>query len=543
MRQLLFNRGIHTARSAQEYFDDSGLYNRPEYDPFRLPGMEAAVERLLAAIRAGERVAVYGDYDVDGLTAVVLITQVLEELGASVRPYIPNRFEEGYGLNSDAVDTLANEGIRLILTVDCGIRSVNEALYARERGVDLIISDHHEPKEVIPDALAVICQKLPESAYPNRNLAGVGLAFKLAQALLKRTGVFIPQAEEWLDLVALGTVADIVPLTGENRSLVRSGLRLLRQGTRPGVISLAGVAGVKLNRLTAADIGFLLAPRLNANGRLDTGLKALSLLMSRDLYETGYLAQELDVQNRERQELTRSIQAAAELLADPSSGLIFAVHPEFNQGVVGLVASRLSETYYRPAVIGQQMEAFTRASCRSIPEFHITRALDECADLMERHGGHAAAAGFTIRNERVPELRQRLEAIVRRELDGADLRPLLRADMVLEFNQLNIALYEDIGQLQPTGEGNRDAVFVSRNVTVRQKRLVGKDNAHLKLVLKQGQISIDAIAFNQGKLAPELPDVVDVMYHFEINEYNQIENFQLRIKDIRAAGSVDGIQA
>lgn len=531
IRQILYNRGCLDADSAERY-----LRAQPEmYDPFQMIGMEDAVARILSAISMGEEIVVYGDYDVDGVTATALLVQVLQQMGGKARAYIPNRFDEGYGLNNEALDVLAQEQVRLVITVDCGIRSPVEAEHARSCGMDMIITDHHHPKDEIPNAWAVICPRQEGDPYPDKNLAGVGLAFKLAQALLLRHPVEGVSAEDWLDLVALGTVADLVPLVDENRGLVRAGLRILRMGRRQGILSLAQAAGLNPERLTAGDISFGLAPRLNAAGRLESALAAFAILMSTDPMEAGPLAQKLDDQNRQRQKITQEIQLAAELMAaeEVSPHLIFAVHPEFNSGVVGLAASRLVEAYYRPAIVGQIGEETTRASCRSIPIFHITKALDECADLLVRHGGHAMAAGFTVSNHQLEELRVRLQAIAERELADQELVPSLRADIELPLSEIRPSLLPYLDQLQPTGTNNPEAVFVARNLWVTNSRTVGAEKKHLKLTVTDGSITYDAIAFRQGHWQDQMPESVDLMFTFEKNNFQGREYLQLNVKDIQ----------
>ncbi|HSQ39165.1 MAG TPA: DHHA1 domain-containing protein, partial [Anaerolineales bacterium] len=345
-----------------------------------------------------------------------------------------------------------------------------------------------------------------------------------------------------LDLVALGTVADLAPLTGENRSLVRRGLDSMRATTRQGLFSLANVAGADLKKVNAQTIGFTLGPRLNASGRLESAVASFQLLTTSDVKEAGDLALKLNQQNQERQKLTKEIQIQAEALAlegEKDSLLLFAVHPGFNHGVVGLAASRLTETYYRPAVVGHYGEETTRCSCRSIPEFHITRALDECADLLVRHGGHAAAAGFTVRYENLYELVGRLKSIAARELGTRDLRLSITADAELPLSQLNFDLLKQLEKLQPTGYGNPEPVFISRGVKIQSKRTVGVDGKHLKLSLTDGRFTVDAIGFRLGDLSPDLPPLVDVLYTFEANEFNGRTNLQLNLKDIKAAGVPD----
>ncbi|MGQ9832354.1 MAG: single-stranded-DNA-specific exonuclease RecJ [Candidatus Villigracilaceae bacterium] len=543
VRQILFNRGYATAAQAETF-----LEAQTDFDthPFQMTGMQASVDRIRYAIAHHEPIAIYGDYDVDGVTATALLTQALKALGGNVRPYIPNRFDEGYGLNPEALNSLKEDGVKLVISVDCGIRSPNEAAHARTLGLDLIITDHHHPAEELPPAFAILNPKQPEDTYPDKDLAGVGVAYKLAEALLLESGLQATERVRFLngllDLVALGTVADLAPLTGENRHLVRRGLEQMRSTQRQGLFSLANVAGLNLSRVTSSDIGFVLGPRLNAAGRLDSALAAYELLVTSDIRRAGDLAQKLDRQNRERQALTQQIQEQAEVLARAGEAdvpLLFAVHPEFNPGVVGLAASRLAEIYYRPAIVGQLGEETLRCSCRSIPELHITNALDECADLLVRHGGHAAAAGFTVRVENLEALKARLKEIARRELGGRDLRPTLSADVEVPLSAMHPDLLRYLTKLQPTGYGNPEPIFVSRGVQVKSARQVGASGKHLKMTVSDGQITFDAIGFRLGHLYENLPARVDLMYAFETNEYNGRISLQLNLKDVKPAGTPD----
>ena len=533
LRQLLYNRGIREPNSAQLFLDCAW----EAADPYLLTDMRVAIERILAAIDLRQPIAVYGDFDVDGVSATVLLVEVLRAYGAAVEPYIPNRFDEGYGLNNEALSALAAKGIRLVITVDCGTRSVDEARHARDLGMDMIISDHHHPGEQLPQAMAVLCPKRADDAYPEKNLAGVGLAYKIAQALNLARNLNGYDLEEWLDLVALGTVADIVPLTGENRSLVRRGILRMRHGQRPGLLSLAHTAGLTISGLNATDISFGLAPRLNAAGRLESALAAFELLSAQDVQSAGLLAQKLDDQNRERQRLTQEMQAQAETQFDGEhlDPILMAIEEGFNPGVVGLVAAKLSETYYRPAIIGTYLDGSVRASCRSIPEFHITHALDECADLLVRHGGHAAAAGFTVETEQLPALKARLLQISARELNALDLHPVLQADMEIALRDLRPDLLLEKDRLQPTGAENPEAAFVSRGLRTVRWRTVGADRKHLKITLTDGKVVFDGIAFRQGHWAEAMPDRIDALYNFERNFYNGRESLQLNIRDIHPA--------
>jgi len=536
LRQILFNRGIGTDAEARAFLKAEPNANT---DPFQLIGMQAAVDRIRFALEHNEPIAIYGDYDVDGVTATALLVQALEGLGANVRGYIPNRFDEGYGLNKDALDTLKADGVKLVITVDCGIRSPDEALHARTIGLDLIISDHHHPDGLnLPSALAVINPKQHGDSYPDKDLAGVGIAYKIAEALASNV-----QLTDLLDLVALGTVADLAPLVGENRVLVRKGLKQIRETKRQGLFSLAGVAEMKIDKVTAGNIGFILGPRLNASGRLESALASFELLTTKDFMRAGHLAQQLDVQNRQRQTITRSMQTKAEEIAmsdDPDAFLLFAAHEEFNPGVVGLAASRLTETYYRPAVVAAKNTEETRGSCRSIPEFHITDALDLCKDLLVRHGGHAAAAGFTVKNENLPELVTRLKSIAKEKLEGKDLRQTLSADMEVSLPELNFDVLKHLAYLEPTGYGNPDAVFVARDVKVKVSRTVGSEGRHLKMTLEDERGAMfDSIGFRLGHLQASLPARVDVLFTLEANEWNGRTSLQLNLKDVKPAGIPD----
>ncbi len=549
LRQILFNRGYSTDAEARAYLNAKPDFNT---DPFQMSGMKQAVDRIQTAIQNHEPIAIYGDYDVDGVTSTALLVETLRQLNANVRGYIPNRFEEGYGLNNNALDELKADGVQLVITVDCGIRSPSEALHARTIGLDLIISDHHHPAEGdLPPAFAVINPKQPGDNYPDKDLAGVGIAYKIAEALLSLppSAFGIPSypfnLDSLLDLVALGTVADLAPLVGENRVLVRRGLRQMRQTTRQGLSSLAAVAEIKLAKVNAGNIGFSLGPRLNAAGRLKEALAAFELLTTKDVFRAGELAQVLDMQNRERQSITRDMQKRAEEIAmndDPNAFLLFAAQEDFNSGVVGLAASRLTETYYRPAIVASKGETETRGSCRSIPEFHITEALDHCADLLVRHGGHAAAAGFTVKNENLSELVARLKAYAKEKLSNEDLKPTVTAEANVSLADIRPDLFEKcLKYLEPTGYGNREAAFVARNVKVKNARTVGADAKHLKLLLEEDKSGYthDAIGFRLGEWQKKMPPRVDILFTYEVNEYNGRIGYQLNLKDLKPAGMME----
>jgi single-stranded-DNA-specific exonuclease len=542
VRQILFNRGITDADSATQFLNaQNGSLN----DPFLLTGMAVAVERIWQAIEQHEPVVIYGDYDVDGVTASVLLVELLQIYGAQAKPYIPNRFDEGYGLNNEALYSLHNSGVRLVITVDCGARSPREADFARSLGLDLIISDHHHPGIELPDVIALINQKQAGDRYPFKELVGVGLAYKVAEALLNEHPLPGIQAAGWLDLVALGTVADLAPLLGENRTLVAAGIQQIRARTRQGIASLAATARMNIAHTNATDIGFLLAPRLNAAGRLESAIDAFNLLITQDASLTGKLAQDLDVQNSERQRITKEVQKQAAAIAikeNPDTALLFAADVRFNEGVLGLAASRLVEMFYRPAIVAHLGSEYTRGSCRSIPEFHITEALDQCADLLVRHGGHKAAAGFTVHNSNLATLVNRLQSIASQALDGMDLHQTIKAECELPLELLTIdyelEIFHYLDRLQPTGMSNPEPAFFARNLSVRSVQAVGKDAGHLRFsMIDSLGVLHDAIAFRQGQWATHMPAKIDLIYTLEKDDYFYPPRTKLNVKDLRPASS------
>lgn len=535
--RLLYNRGLTTPQAVRDFLGTPTLGT----NPFSLPGVHGAVTRLRRAVRTGERIAVYGDFDADGVCATAVLVETLQALGAEVRPYIPHRVDEGYGLNLDALRKLYRAGVRLVVTVDCGIRSVAE-VEAAQRGLDLIITDHHSVGSDLPPAVATINPKIPDSSYPFQDLAGVGVAFKLAQALLlacrKMEGQAPLETKELLDLVALGTVADIVPLLGENRDLVRLGLDRLNDPQRPGLKALMAKAGVQPGEVTATTIGYVLGPRLNAAGRLADAMSSYRLLTTRDPSEAEGLAAKLDETNRQRQKLTEETleHARAQVLADGEDApLLFAASEDFLPGIVGLVAGRLTEEFYRPAVVVEMGAEESRGSCRSIPDFHITAALDRCRDLLVRHGGHAAAAGFTVENANLEPLRDRLRAIAEEELAGKELVPTLAIDAEVALGEMDWATQALLEQMEPCGNENPAPLFLSRGVIVRDSRPVGADEQHLRLVLSDGRVVWDAIAFRQEVPEGGMPERIDVVYSLEARAWNGEKRLQLVIEDFRPA--------
>lgn len=537
--RVLYNRGITEAAAMRAFL--AHRTHQPD-DPFLLPGMERAVPRILQAIEERQAIAVYGDYDADGVTASVLLTEALRAGGAArVQPYIPHRLDEGYGLHMDALEKLASAGNRLVITVDCGIRGVDQVRYANRLGLDVIVTDHHSVGSELPPAAAVIDPKLAEPAYPDRMLAAVGVAFKLVQGLLQ-AGLSLEGLEEegLLDLVALGTVADLAPLLSENRVLVHRGLAVLNSARRPGVDALLRRTRVSPGEVTATTVGFVLGPRINAAGRMAHASQAARLLITDDPEEARGLADDLSALNRRRQEQTREmVERAEEMIAveGRDAHLLFAAGEEFAPGIVGLVASRLKDARYRPAIVAQTREDVTVGSCRSIPEFHITEALDQCGELLVKHGGHAAAAGFTVRTENLSALRERLTSIASERLSGQELTPKLMIDAKLPLGDVTSEVQRALARLEPCGYANPAPLLCSPDVHVLHSRKVGSDGAHLKLVLRQGKSRhIDAIAFRMGDKLDELQERMDIVYTLEVNKWQGEERLQLNVQDMRPAG-------
>jgi single-stranded-DNA-specific exonuclease len=554
LRQVLVNRGLTAEAQAQAFLEGHYLESR---DPFLLAGMETAVERIQQAMNNEETIVVYGDFDADGVTATVLLTEALRGIGFDRRqvwPYIPDRVDEGYGLNCDSLTALKQKGANLIISVDCGIRSPVEVAHARSIGLDIIVTDHHSLGRDLPPATAVINPKRSDSDYPEKMLAGVGIAYKLAQALVMRRGAeeqrsrgeFTFNEEGLLDLVAIGTVADLAPLMGENRLLVAEGLGILNEVRRPGIAALMNVAGLEPGSVSAESIAFALGPRINAAGRLAHAYDAAKLLAANNHHTARELAKQLNELNRERQKLTHRLCAKAEEQVDATAPIIIAGDSEFRSGIVGLVAGRLAEKHYRPTIIMEQGETESRGSCRSIAEFHITHALDQVGDLLVRHGGHAQAAGFTIRNENLLEFKARMTELATTELDGQDLRPSITADAEIALSDIDWALHGTLAQLEPTGQSNPIPRFLSRGVKVMSHRQVGQEFAHLQLFLANGSGSggydhrqaFPAIAFRQGAWGNNLPPHVDLIYTINVNKWQGNSNLQLVVEDIRPSGEV-----
>ena len=533
---LLCARGLDDPQKAAQF-----LSCGPErsHDPFLLKDMDRAVARIRAAIVGGERVCVYGDYDVDGITATCLLTEALAWQGGDVVSYIPDRTEEGYGLNPGAVARLAGQGVKLIVTVDCGITAVDEVEFARSLGVDVVITDHHHCKDRLPAAAAVVDPRREDCAYPFPELAGVGVALKTAQALVppeQREGVF----RRFGELAAIGTVADVMRLTDENRALVRQGLELLANTRRPGLRALLREAGLDPGAApTAVTIGYGLAPRINAAGRMEQAMVALELLLTRDEERGEALAHTLCRLNRERQAIELAIyEQCVELLdAQPPAPAIVLAGEGWHQGVVGIVASRLTERYACPAFMICLEHGQGKGSCRSFGGFNLFAALDRCAPLLDGYGGHEMAAGFTIREENIPAFRDQVCRLVDLRTGGAPMEAAIDVDAEIDHcGQLTAPQVESLSELEPFGTGNPKPVFLLRGVCVLSCCDVG-GGRHLKMKLRRDGVVLDAIFFsaNAAACGVSAGDRLDAVFTPQINEFRGSRTVQLQICDLRPA--------
>ncbi|MFD2412324.1 single-stranded-DNA-specific exonuclease RecJ [Paenibacillus rhizoplanae] len=534
LSSLLVQRGMDTAELAQ-VFMDGGAEDR--HDPFLLKGMAEAVPRIQKALQEEEHILVYGDYDADGVSSTALMIYLLRHLGASFDIYIPHRSNEGYGLHNHALDWAVQQGVSLVITVDTGISAYHQIAYATELGIDVIVTDHHEPPELLPEAYALINPKLPDCPYPFKGLAGVGVAYKLAEALL---GSEVP--EEWCEIAAIGTVADLMPLLGENRSLVRRGLSSMRNSAFPGIRALLSVGGITMNTVSAVNIAFGMAPRINASGRLDHAGRAVTLLTTEDAAEAEQFAGELDLLNKERQLVVERIvtEATAKLEERISrSGLpdiIVLADQGWNVGVVGIVASKLLERYYRPVVILDihPETGMCKGSARSIPGLDIYAALSSCAGLMDHFGGHPAAAGMSLPQGKLEAFDAALNSYAASILTPEDFVAVTAADGEVSIADLTLQAALELERLAPFGMANPLPRFILRGAVVKETRKMGQEGKHLKLVLQQDKLTIEAVAFGKGPLAELLPDgtVVDVLAELSINEWNGSRKPQLMLQDL-----------
>lgn len=534
-QSILFHRELTTIEETLAFL----LPRKPSWSDFQdLRHVDRACLAIQKAVDSDRPIGIFGDYDADGITATALLTLALRSIHSPIIPIIPDRLDDGYGLSKKALDDFAQAGAALVITVDNGIRAFEEAEYAKDLGIELIITDHHRPSNRLPDAVAVIDPKLADDPYPNKHLAGVGVAYKLVRSLASIYKALDP--DDYLDLVAIGTIADIVPLLGENRYLVKKGLSRLNSKPRQSIHSLLGTAGLSGKKVTASDISFQIAPRLNASGRLESGDSSvpLQLLLSQDPDRCGSLAQILENHNYQRKALSKELQASVELQfqdVDPLPPILIALNDQVNLGVAGIAAGFLSRKYYLPAIVGKQGESTTTASCRSIPEFDIIAALENVSDLFDQFGGHKLAAGFTLPNSNLQAFQESITELAGKEIDPNDTYPTLQIDAVVELPDLNRGLFKEISKLEPTGEKNPPPIFCVKGIDIKKASTVGSNRDHLKLTLTDGTYLVNAIGFNFGELLPELPKKVDTVFYFTENQYRGKKEFQLQILDLAAA--------
>ena len=529
---LLYNRGITRPDAAASYLEsDSSLLN----DALLLPDMETAVARLRRALSAGEVIGIFGDFDTDGVTATAILTLALRELGSEPVPYLPSRVSEGHGLNDGAVRSLRSRAVSLMVTVDCGSSSVHELQLARSLGIESIVTDHHTMPETLPDIVAVVNPRRSDSRFPYQGLTGAGLAYKLAEALYGALGQ--PMPDHLLELAALGTVADVGPLTGENRYIVKHGLDRIRRTRHPGLTALIAKSGVTAETLDTESLSYRLIPRLNAAGRLSHAQMSLDLLLAPTPEEADAIAEQLDLQNDERRRLTAEAVAEAFEQVERNGGqtppLMFVQHEGWAPGILGLVAGRLSEANYRPAVAVSVGETESRGSARSIPEFDIIDALRRSDGLFDRFGGHPEAAGFTLPSERLPQLKRELIAHAERQLAGTTLAPSIVVDCEISPAALDQGTLDFIESMAPFGEANPPPLFVTRDARVVEARRVGSQGDHLKMRLAHSGRSWDAIAFDQGSRAVERGSRIDVVYTPGVDDWQGRQRLQLRVLDFR----------
>lgn len=530
--KLLLNRGIDTVEKARQFlFIDETDY----YDPFLLSDMEKAVTRIKAAITSGERILIYGDYDADGVSSTTVMIYTFEKLGANFSYYIPNRFTEGYGPNEAAFRSAKEEGFSLIVTVDTGISAVHEAEVAKELAIDLIITDHHEAPPILPDAYAIINPKKPGCTYPFKGLAGVGVAFKVAHALLG----YAPK--DLLDIVAIGTVADLVPLMDENRLIVKEGIQALQMSTKPGIIALKKVCGINHDKVTTDHIGFAIGPRINAAGRLDSADPAVNLLITDNVEEAEMLVDELESLNRERQSLVTAITKEAILQVEEnylsSDNKVLVVGGEgWNPGVIGIVASRIVERYYRPTIVlsydGQA--GLAKGSARSIEGFDMFAHLSQNRELLPHFGGHPMAAGLTMNLADVDELRRRLNKQAAEVLTDEDYIPIEKIDFIVKIEDITVDLIQQMDRLAPYGVDNPAPKFMLKDVEIEQMRKIGSDENHLKISFADNDSILDCVGFHKGYLYEELTPIakVSAIGKLAINEWNNHMKPQLFLEDV-----------
>jgi len=530
--QLLYNRGV----KPEEIDPFLSADRRLEGNPFLLPDISRAVNRVYKAVLAQEKIAVYGDFDVDGVTATVILVEGLLRLGAEVITYIPDRVNEGHGLKISALEKLQARGASLVITVDCGVTDLAEVKQAQKMGLDMIITDHHIPLGSLPRAIAVVDPKRKDSVYPYPDLAGAGVAFKFLQALFHKDS-----REKWLtsllDLVVLATVTDLVTLVGENRYLVKEGLRELNNSSRVGIQEMVKLARLKLDELEAEDISWVLGPRLNAAGRMNNASTSYQLLTTQSPEEARLLALELEEKNTGRQKLTSEVlsRAREKLAAKLHLPVLIEGDESYSVGVIGLVAGKLADEFYKPAIIISLGPELCQGSCRSIPEFDVAAALEECHNLLTTFGGHPLAAGFTVTRQNLAQLEERITRLATDKLGHLDLRPEIVIDAELPLSTFSGETFNLMQELSPFGQGNPEPTFFTRQVEVVECRNFGNQGAWLRFKLKQGNVTWQAVDFESRRTREEIPSYIDVVYNLEKSYWNGEEVLSLKLRDFAPA--------
>ncbi len=549
LADLLVQRGIETFGEARSFFRPS-LDNL--HDPFLMKDMDTAVERLHRAVVSGEKILVYGDYDVDGTTAVALVYSFLRRFTSAVDFYIPDRYDEGYGVSFKGIDWAADNGFSLLITLDCGIKAIDKVEYAAAKGVDVIICDHHLPEAEIPRAVAVLDPKREDCRYPFDDLSGCGVGFKLVQAYSQRYGVPFESLVPLLDLLVVSIASDLVTMVGENRILAHFGLKQLNENPCRGLLAMVSLSNLEPGHITVDDIVFKIGPRINAAGRMESGRMAVELLTAADAATAMAIGRQINESNNERKNIDREItQEALEMvqsgrcLSNVNATIVY--NPKWNKGVVGIVASRLVEAYYRPTVVLTKSNGFVTGSARSISGFDLYEAIDSCSDLLENFGGHMYAAGLTLKEENLEEFSRRMDSFVEKHIVKEMMTPVVEVDAKLDFAQINPKFFRILKQFQPFGPGNHNPVFETENVyDAGTGRKVGAGGVHMKLDLiqeSQPYHQIPSIAFNMADFYDYIKDgnPFDVCYTIVENYYRGNSSIQLRIRDLREREDSCGI--
>lgn len=542
--KLLLERGITSAAEAKRFF-------RPQlnelHDPFLMNDMSIAVERLNQAMGRKERILVYGDYDVDGVTAVALVYKFILQFYSNIDYYIPDRYEEGYGVSKKGVDYASETGVKLVIVLDCGIKAVDAIAYAKEKGIDFIICDHHVPDEVLPPAVAILNAKRLDSTYPYEHLSGCGVGFKFMQAFALNNGIDFHQLTPLLDLVAVAIASDIVPIMGENRVLAYHGLKQLNSNPSVGLKAIIDVCGLSSKEITMSDIVFKIGPRINASGRIQNGQEAVALLIEKDFALALAKANQINEYNETRKDLDKSMTEEATKLVIDEEDLnqrksIVIYNETWHKGVIGIVASRLTETYYRPAVVLTRTENLATGSARSVTGFDVYKAIESCRDLLENFGGHTYAAGLSMRIENVPEFTKRFEEYVAEHIEDEQTIPVLDIDAVIDFKDITSKFFADLKKFNPFGPDNQKPIFCTHHVyDYGTSKVVGRNQEHIKLELVDNKSHnvMNGIAFGQSSQARYIKTkrAFDICFTIEENTHKRGE-VQLQIEDIRQAETV-----